>query len=317
MPEENLPSPETPMEQALDWMIRLESGEAFDHDAFRRWLDESAEHTQAFALAERAWGSQLVGAAAELTRQRLPAISTHPVRQKRRWRHWAVAASLALAVCAGLLGDLPTRLQADWVTGRGEQQQLQLEDGSRVLLGSGSAFATAFDDASRKTRLLKGEAYFEVAGGQPRPFLIDAGEAQVRVVGTAFGVRHLDGKARVSVRSGIVEVSDELGHSRRLGAGEQVDIDTGGLGVTHKVDTDLALAWTRGRLVFEESPLGDVVAELRRHYPGLILMADAQLAGELISGNYRLDQPENTLHSLAELTQARLSRFPGGFWMHR
>lgn len=326
MPKHNNPLPaieaDSPaadaMSDALDWLVRLESDEPGTEAAFQAWLEREPAHAAAFALAERAWNSQLTGAAADLASQRLAAPpAARAQRPHRRWQRWAIAASLLLAVFVGVFGDLPTRMQADHLTARGGSEHLQLEDGSRVLLGSDSALAVSFDVQARRVRLLRGEAYFEVVGGQPRPFVIQADSTVVRVVGTAFAVRHLQNETRVSVRSGVVEVRDARGASLNLVAGQQVSVNGGGLGEIVRIDADQALAWTRGRLAFEAWPLGEVVAELQRHYPGWILLSDETLAAQTITGNYRLDRPQQTLQALADLTDAKVQAFPGGLWIHR
>ena len=62
--------------------------------------------------------------------------------------------------------------------------------------------------------------------------------------------------------------------------------------------------------VFENRPLSQVLAELRRYYPGWIINSNEQLANVAVTGNYRLDQPLDVVRSLAHITSARLQEFP-------
>lgn len=309
----------TIMDQALEWVVRLAEASPEEREAFILWIDTSAEHAAAFEQAESVWHSELVGVAAARVETRLGAPRAIPRRASRTWRWsgWAAAASVLLAVLLVWQGDPRIRLQADYLTSRGEQRQLPLEDGSAVLLGSDSALAMDFLEQTREARLLRGDAYFEVARDAHRPFLIEAGTARIRVVGTAFSVRYRDERVQVSVNHGLVEVSDVEGTSLRLAAGQEVEMVDGHLRPLHSMNTDQALAWTKGRMVFENRQLGDIVAELRHHYPGWIVISDAQLSAQAITGNYRLDTPRNTLHALAELTGARVSEWPGVLVLHR
>lgn len=326
MPNENntVQQPEqadtTIMDQALEWVVRLEEASPQEREAFIHWIDANPEHATAFEQAESAWHSELIGVAAARVEKRLGAPAVIPRRTARKPRGYgwaAAAASVLLAVLLVWQGDLRVRLQADYLTNRGEQQQLPLEDGSEVLLGSDSALAMDFLPQARKARLLRGDAYFDVARDPARPFLIAAGTARIKVVGTAFSVRYRDERVRVSVSHGLVEVSDVEGTSLRLAAGQEVEMIDGHLRPLRSMDADQALAWTKGRMVFENRPLGDIVAELRHHYSGWIVIGDAQLSTQAITGNYRLDTPQNTLHALAELTDARVSQWPGVLILHR
>ncbi|MNP18961.1 hypothetical protein D3C76_1114670 [compost metagenome] len=62
--------------------------------------------------------------------------------------------------------------------------------------------------------------------------------------------------------------------------------------------------------MFENCPLSQVLAELRRYYPGWIINGNEQLANVAVTGNYRLDQPLETLRALAHITSAQLHEYP-------
>ena len=62
--------------------------------------------------------------------------------------------------------------------------------------------------------------------------------------------------------------------------------------------------------MFENCPLSQVLAELRRYYPGWIINNNEQLADVAVTGNYRLDQPLDVVRSLAHITSAQLREFP-------
>ena len=91
----------------------------------------------------------------------------------------------------------------------GERRVIALKDGSHVHLNTGSTIEVALKKDRRLVRLVKGEAMFEVAHDRQRPFLVDAGSAQMRAVGTAFNVRIRENIVELTVTEGSVAVADQ------------------------------------------------------------------------------------------------------------
>ncbi|QCO19852.1 DUF4880 domain-containing protein (plasmid) [Azospirillum brasilense] len=326
MPDDTDPS--LPLEQALDWFIRLQAEDAGEEcrQACAAWCAADPRNARAWALAQDMWASPILTEALEATavsataapdtavpdtapRDAAPALPLRPSRRSRPLgrRAMAWAAAVLVAVGLGLAADLPLRLQADHRTATGVQERLQLADGSRVLMDTGTALATDVEGEERRTRLLRGAAFFEVTPDPARPFRVAAGPAVVTVVGTAFAVRYLDDRVTVTVRHGTVDVARSGGPAVRLRAGEEVVVTASGVGAEHPADLSAALGWVDGRLVFEDRPLGEVLDELDRYYPGLIVVPDS-LADRRITGNYRLDDPVRTATALAGLVRAETLR---------
>lgn len=319
MPPANDPSDDSglPLDQALDWFIRLQGDGAGDEDrrACAAWCAADPRNARAWTLAEALWDSPLLTgalAAPESLPEQAPRpapsppIPVRPAARRpvtRRPLAWAAAVLVALGL--GWAADLPVRIQADHRTATGVQDRVTLADGSRVLLDTGSAIATDLAGPGRQTRLLRGAAFFEVTPDAARPFRVEAGPATVTVVGTAFAVRYLDGRVTVTVRHGTVDVAPLGGPPVRLQAGEEVAVTPSGIGAGHPADLAAALGWADGRLVFEDRPLGAVLAELDRYHRGLIVVPDT-LAARRITGNYRLDDPARTAAALAGLVHADL-----------
>jgi transmembrane sensor len=297
------------LSQALDWLIRLDAADAATHAEFSAWLHASDDNAQAYQRASQMWGSPLLGVAAEGLQQ------LHRQRQRRRRRAaarvTASAAALLLGIAVVLQSDLPQRLQADHVTAVGQRQHLQLADGSRVLLNTDSALASRMDEQQRSARLLYGEAYFDVVHDRNRPFEVNAGPVLVQVRGTTFAVRYLNDEAEVSVERGEVDLQSPANGTRMvLGAGDSVRVGPDGFGKRQAAMQNAPLAWVQGRLVFENCPLREVLAELRRYYPGWIVSTDERLANLSVTGNYRLDDPVGAMRSLARVSSAHLHELP-------
>ncbi|PTT25845.1 FecR domain-containing protein [Pseudomonas sp. HMWF021] len=296
------------MDQALDWLIVLGSADDEQTRQFHAWLAADPLNAEAFAKAQAIWdGPQVVQCAQSLAAK--PAKVTLLKRLRPHWKPLATAAVLILGLFS--FSNLPMRLQADHLTVVGERQRLQLEDGSRVLLNTNSAFSSTIDERQRVARLYQGEAFFEVGANRAQPLEIDAGPVQASVRDTAFAVRYLDGVAQVNVQRGDVDLRATHNDARvRLSAGESIRIGPNGFDHPAKLDPATDLAWVQGRLIFENCPLDKVLAELRRYYPGWIINTNEQLADVNVTGNYRLDQPLDVVRSLAHITSARLQEFP-------
>lgn len=303
-PGENV-SGASAMDQALNWLIELDAADAGQQARFEAWLRADPAHAEAFAQAEAIWNSQVV-------RQTAATLNQRPQRWQRL-RAWTrpMAAAAVLLLGVGYFGNLPLRLQADHLTVAGERQRLELDDGSRVLLNTRSAFSSQFDEQHRLARLYQGEAFFEVANAHGMPLEIEAGPLRMSTRGSAMSVRYLDGEARVQVQRGAVDVHAVKGGSRlSLSAGDSVSLNAAGLGPQQRLDPGRDLAWVQGRLIFDNCPMGQVLDELRRYYPGLIVNTNPALAQVNVTGNYRLDNPLDVVRSLAEMTSASVHELP-------
>ncbi len=298
---------DTAMDQALDWLIALQCPQPGQLAEFEAWLASDPVHVHAFGKAQAAWGGAPVhSAAVALAAPRKPSAWR---RIKPHWKPLATAAVLLVGLFS--FSNLPVRLQADHLTVVGERQRLQLDDGAKVLLNTNSAFSSSIKDHQRIARLYQGEAFFEIVPNHGLPLEIDAGPVRASVHDTDFAVRYLNGEAQVQVQRGNVDLSNTVDDARvRLSAGESIRIGPKGFGPPARLDANKDLAWVQGRLIFENRPMSEVLAELRRYYPGWIINTNDKLASVAVTGNYRLDQPLDVVRSLAHITSAKLSEYP-------
>ncbi|MCO2944323.1 DUF4880 domain-containing protein [Pseudomonas aeruginosa] len=261
-------------QQAAEWAIRLDGG---DLDRSRRealdgWLAADPRHPAALALAQRTW-KQLGSLAEPRTMVQTP-VASAPRRaggRRKGWRGWAAAAAVLLALgSAWSERDAGVTWLADHSTGKGEVRILRLVDGSEVELDAQSAIDVAYDSRERRVRLLEGSAIFRAApraGRETRPFVVESAGGSTRALGTRFLVSRND--------DGSVEAP----------LGGRLD--------------DLT-SWRRGLLVFDEQPLGEVVARLNRYRPGHLLVAPGALAQRRVSGVFRVADLEASLQSISD-----------------
>lgn len=294
------------MGEALDWLICLQCASAEDTQAFEAWLEADPANAPAYVEAEALWnGSTLRQAAGQLHEKRKPSPLA---RLRPHWKPLATAAVLLIGVFT--VGNLPVRLQADHLTVVGERQRVQLDDGSRVLLNTNSAFSSDIDTRQRVARLYQGEAFFEVTAGRTQPLELQAGPLRASVRDSDFAVRYLNGEAQVRVQRGDIDLLASSDQRIRLSSGDSIRVGPNGFSQRERADLQKDLAWVEGRLIFENCPLSQVLAELRRYYPGWIISTNDNLDHVAVTGNYRLDQPLEAVRSLAHITSAQVREFP-------
>jgi transmembrane sensor len=185
---------------------------------------------------------------------------------------------------------------------------VRLADDSIVTLAPQSAIKVAYAAAGeRRVRLLAGEAYFEAAPDAGRPLRVFADAVRVTVLGTAFNVARSDEGADVGVAHGIVRVDYDGAAqpvAERLKAGEFVRVSRSGGVLRGEQPASQIAAWRERRLVAQDQPLGEVVDRLRRYYFGAIVVTDAALAGQPVTGVYDLGNPAGALRGIARSQNA-------------
>lgn len=300
--------------EATDWWVRLDSGELDprQYQAFQRWLHTDPSHTLAFDEVTQLWGEldaikPLLG---------MPAATRQSAGKPRRTRSVALPRFAAwpagLALCCLLLWLSPLGLlfRADLHTGIGEIRRVQLSDGSTVTLNSDSALSVSMEANVRHLRLLKGEALFQVSPDKNRPFRVRAGTGSVTALGTAFNIRLRDKRTEVTVTEHSVAVTlDQSVQASRLEEGQSLTFDArDGMGAAQIVDTRALTAWQRGKLVFQDKPLGEVVAELNRYHHGYMFIGDDTIAQRRVNGVFRTDDPLAALEVLQNSLRIKTTR---------
>lgn len=252
-------------------------------------------------------------------------------RQRRRRRAAVATAAVAVAIVAGFLlpqrpDETASRL-ADAATASRviSPAQQTLPDGSIVDLKPGAEIAVGFSPASNGPRtvvLRRGTAHFQVAKDGTRPFVVVAGSAAFRAVGTAFTVEIESAAVELLVTEGRVAVETTgaaaASPSPTLAdAGDRVVVNSAAEGapkVTRLSEKDLAtqLAWRVPRLEFNATSLDEAVAALNRHGGHRMRLASADLGEVAISGALRADAPGPLLEMLARNYRIETRTLPDG-----
>ncbi|BBA36677.1 anti-FecI sigma factor, FecR [Methylocaldum marinum] len=300
---------ESVIERAYAWLIRLESGNlsATERAEFEHWIAEAPVHRRAFEEARRLWRNTDLLEALRRTR---PAETTRRRIAGWPWPTVAVAVALVLLLLIGYRFDPLTRVQADHVTATGERSTIVLADGSTLTLDTATAVAVELGE-TRRIRLLKGAVYCEVSPDPVHPFVVTTRNTAARVLGTRFSVRTEHGADTVTVAQGSVRVTRNATpeDARVLYADEQTTAYTDRFGAVVKTRAQPILAWTRGSLVFEQTPLADAIERIQSYRRGIVLLRNPKLRDFRISGRFELDEPDRILDALAKTLPIEVHRY--------
>lgn len=314
------------LESAAMWHARLHSGDTTEADwiAFTQWLESDEENRLAYDRvedldAELADLRQPIAAELEKT----PSAQTDTVIEAgwrwslpRKWtvRNWAATAAgiaailLAVISVENFTGD--SSFAREYATGVGEARLVALEDGTRVHINTDSRIVVTLDGDERRTRLEYGEALFEVARDEHRPFIVSVGDRSVRVVGTVFNILRHEGTVTVTVAEGIVEVSPDeppAADSRaetldRLTVGQQLVHREGTVeDNVHAIDASIVTAWKSGHLAYEDAALGSIVSDLNRYFSVKVRLESEETAALTFSGALKTSDQAAALALLEEL----------------
>jgi transmembrane sensor len=220
---------------------------------------------------------------------------------------WAFAAMVMLAVI-GIGWLLRSPGERTFSTGIGEQQTYTLADGSIVVLNTGSRLQTHFGKSVRSVELIQGEALFTVAHDAHRPFIVTAGSAVIRAVGTQFNVRERMGLTDVAVVEGSVQVTSATNLPESLStspttplhAGESARVEHDHVSKRGSAGVSDALAWRDRRLVFHSTSLAEVAEEFNLYNKQRILIEGAAVRDKQVSGIFDVDRPQSIALFAAE-----------------
>lgn len=314
-------SSDSPRDQAIYWISRERLGTLDDEAIQRRdaWLAADPVNARQYRSVR-----DTLAMTASVPDEMLRELLTQPPASERllpRRRLVAgLSAACAAAVAAGVMGSFWPVPEPDFsreiATVRGARDRVVLPDGSVLDLNTDTRARIAFYPDRREVELLAGEILFTVSRDKARPFLVQGGEASVRVTGTRFNVRRDGDRVVLAVEEGSVEFSAGPWWNRgtrSLTAGLAVSHEPGrALAVPHRENVSAVTAWQRGRLVFRDTPLTDVVSELNRYLREPLRLGDEALGTIRVAGTLPIDEPEAVLRVLPRIAPVRVTYPPAG-----
>lgn len=181
----------------------------------------------------------------------------------------------------------------------GRGNTLILSDGSKVTLNAASTFQYPTDfTANNRTVYLDGEAYFEVAKNEERPFIVKLKKQDITVLGTSFNVEAFgdENYSIVTLLSGNVSLEsyNEEGEpmSKMFLKPNQraVSHNLSGSVSLENIHDSLAESWTQGKYKFKDKPLSSIAGRLEKYYDVKIHIETERLKQLKYTGTFSLDQ---------------------------
>jgi transmembrane sensor len=339
---------------AVQWWLKLQNSES-DPQLFiewQRWLQADSAHRTAFALLEHRLRMKMGERSLLPTIEEMRADSYDgacPVsewRPKRRslarYLKFAAAASISLPLTMASVIFVRGHYLAlhgsySYQTGVGERKVLRLPEGSEITLDANSSLEVSLTPQRRSLRLAGGEAYFQVAKDAQRPFVVQAGGAEVRAVGTAFDVRISQDLTVVAVTEGRVEMRSAPSspasialldtalqggvHSQTYAGAPAVQVSAGeaksfgvgsGLRELPQSQASLATTWLQGRRQYRNEPLRYVLADIDR-CTGRHIKIVGEATGELkFTGTLSLENSRSWLKGLGIALPVTISETESG-----
>ena len=294
--------------EAAAWVAQIHGEEQSPEGEarLRAWLGESDEHRRAFERLTRTWEQ----AGKIRLRASQDAVAIEP-RRRSRFVPWAAAAAMLVLA----LGVAVYRLRVDaMVTEVGQQRVSVLPDGTRVTLNTNTRIEVNYDEHARRVRLIRGEAWFEVAKNATWPFLVSVDGEIVRALGTSFIVRR-DGTQGISVtlvegRVSITPIDQkaEPGEAQVLAPGQRLVLSEHSTSAVDRPDLTRVTAWRHGRVEFDATSLDDAAAEMNRYSKTRIILADADLARLSVGGVFRAGDSEEFVRIVTSAFGLRADR---------
>ena len=234
-------------------------------------------------------------------------VNTRVVKMNRRY-WWAAAAVLLIAGTWTWMGPGGYKTYAT----AAQQDSLRLPDGSMLYLNAHTQvrYARGFGKENRLVKIDKGEAFFDVKKNDALPFIVNAPEVEVQVLGTAFNVKAANSGVKVFVQSGKVSAAYK-GTEKKviLTPGEEASLKHNGSAIDtriHKKNNNI-LAWKTRTLTFDDTPLNEVVDALEDFYNVQITISNQQMADKKLLATFPNMSLEEVLDIMRKTLQINIT----------
>lgn len=283
--------------------------------AVKRWLDAGQVNQSAYYQCVQIWEhARIAGELVEIDEaadlEEVHARLGIEESSQRPFPIWRIAASILLLVGLGLGGwyFLGPKFAPEMLTLRTQDapgELLTLKDGSKVRLNANSSLRYPAEfTGDRRELQLEGQAWFAVAPDKAHPFVVRHGSSETEVLGTEFDIRAYpkEGAIRVTVFEGEVRLRAATDTNRAilLQAGH-TGAFSNSMNAPVLADHDLNQgAWRTQSLVFEQTPLFEVISVLERHYQVKINWEDEGTSSDcLLSARFDEDALESVLETIS------------------
>ena len=299
---------------AAQWFVQLDAAEQIGDkwSSFEQWLEKSPEHEEAFSNLEHDWLAARMLADLDSppddttevtsTSRSTPSLAIRVWAGISRWPKWSLMAGGVIvgALMVSYLSKNRVRetTTSDWrefKSAIGEHRRITFADGSTAELNTDTALQASVTAGHREARLDRGEVLFDVAHDREHPFVVHAGRNHVDAVGTRFTVlSRADDQLTTLVTEGKVELCMAEQQPRVINPQQLATTTPRGVEVVTLPpdEVERRMAWTRGELRFDHTPLEEVVDEFNRYNREQLRILDPAIRKLAVGGVYSATDPE-------------------------
>ncbi|MEM9142832.1 MAG: FecR domain-containing protein [Bacteroidota bacterium] len=200
----------------------------------------------------------------------------------------------------------------------GQTFNLTLSDGTKVWLNAGSSlkFPHFFVPSAQRTVFLSGEGFFDVAKDAERPFVVNAENVDVKVLGTRFNISAYEGEDTITATlvEGAVKVYEDSSPNENLLLDPDHQAAFAKANSTFKVkevDARLYTSWMRNTLIIDHLSFRQILDKLERTHNVTIVNTVERLNSERFVGEFDNDTLDNILATIASSTPFTFERNNG------
>ncbi len=192
----------------------------------------------------------------------------------------------------------------------GKRFEIQLSDGTNVHLNAGTSlkYPVKFIKGKNRQVFLKGEAYFSVTKDVNHPFIVNADEINIRVLGTGFNVSSYpeDQHINTVLIEGAVSVynKDDSYNPKTatiLNPGFIASWEKGSNKTkVEKADTEIYTAWMKGSLILKEVAFNDILKKLERQYDVIFINNNQSLENRYFTARFDIEDIHLVMENLSQ-----------------
>ncbi len=302
--------------EAAEWVTRHDCGLSSEQtEEFFEWLAEDPRHGEYFEHRLDVWKEL------DLMEQWKPTHSSEPnpdllakpvkaIQRGNLLKPWLAAAamlifSLSLWIYQDNKGEHTPTMLAEGEVALAYQRNL-LSDGSIVELNRGAQASVNFTNSARLIALYSGEAHFTVKKDSKRPFVVRAGDTQIKALGTAFNVSISQDNVEVFVTEGRVWLDARENYDNELITDQAenpqlaIELSAGQRSIVNTLEAEpleilsleeaelnSRLSWKSEVLEFTNTPLSEVILAYNRRNHTQIIIMDETIGARSITATLR------------------------------
>ena len=249
-------------------------------------------------------GQGRIGVESERHQSRIGAMDEKGRVRRIPYGRWMVAAAVLVLLAGAVVLTVHMAEQKQVATTFGQIAQRQLPDGTEVMLDANSrlSFPSGWKDGADREVWINGEAFFHVKRTPLKSrFIVHTDHFDVIVTGTQFNVVNRHGQENVLLQEGSITLREKDGKEMKLKPGDFVRFNSSDL-ERSDVKTDSVIAWKDQKIVFNKTPLRELVTIVNDHYGVNLQLQNASLGDSTISGM----MPNNNLDVLLQSLNATM-----------